>query len=222
MYSPCHCIFKHLYIPSWHWSWVMYLWLEFINQGLLPFRHASLLDPSLIHLPSPLLSFSSCHIIPCFIIIIIIITSAQYKAKVTHLCLSVKSLLVSNHLERHTDVLSMVIHFHYLSEAAFAQHSQHLVAICDVVVRNVNVRSLVVVVTVVVCALQQTLLFLGIRTHKVDLSGITALNLHLCFPVKGLAILIIFRTPHPWKFDITQLQCCPPRTGTLWWNYLKN
>ena len=67
----------------------------------------------------------------------------------------------------------MIVDFHNLPEASLAEHSEHFIAVGNVVVGHVDVRSLVVIVAVVVGTLQQGLLLLGIRADKVDLHKTT-------------------------------------------------
>lgn len=61
-----------------------------------------------------------------------------------------ESLLIADHLERNGRPVLVVEGLDNLSEAALAEHAQDFVAVGDVVVRNVDVRTLIVVVTVVV------------------------------------------------------------------------
>ena len=66
------------------------------------------------------------------------------------LSLTVKTWLIANHLERHVDVVLMVVGLHHLAKAALANDFEHLVAVGDVVVDNMNVRVLLVVVARIV------------------------------------------------------------------------
>ena len=64
--------------------------------------------------------------------------------------LSVKPLLVPDHLEGYVLVGLVVVGLHHLPEAALAYHLQDLVPVGQVVVRDVGVGALVVVVAAVV------------------------------------------------------------------------
>ena len=64
--------------------------------------------------------------------------------------LAVEALLVPHHLERHVLVVLVVVHLDHLSERALPDDLEHLVAVLQVVVRDVRVRALVVVVAAVV------------------------------------------------------------------------
>ena len=55
--------------------------------------------------------------------------------------LPVKALLVSDHLERDARAVLVVEGKHDLSEAAFAEHSHHLVAVRNVIVRHLQAIS---------------------------------------------------------------------------------
>lgn len=83
--------------------------------------------------------------------------------------LPMEALLVAHHLERHVLVQLVVVGLDHLSEAALADDPQHLVAVGDVVVRDVDVRALLVVVAAVVARADDARPLLGVGPDEVDL-----------------------------------------------------
>lgn len=94
--------------------------------------------------------------------------------------LTVEAFLVSDHLQGDVLLHLVIIGFDHLAEAALADDLEHLVSVSDVVVRHVQVRSVVVIKSIVVGATNHTLSFLGIRSHKVHMGIVEDLVVLKC------------------------------------------
>lgn len=90
--------------------------------------------------------------------------------------LPVEPFLVAHHLERDVLTLLVVVRFHHLAEATLTDHFEHLVSVCYVVMRYVDVRALLVVVVAIVREPDQPGPFLGIRAYKVHLGVVEYLT----------------------------------------------
>ena len=58
--------------------------------------------------------------------------------------------LITNHLQRHVDMVLVIVGFHYLAETAFANDFEYFVAVGHVVVNNMNIGILFVIVARIV------------------------------------------------------------------------
>lgn len=101
------------------------------------------------------------------VVLVLLAQLTQYAYLLVRL--TVEALLVAHHLERHVLVRLVIVGLDHLAERALADHAQHFVAICHVVVRHMDVRALFVVVLVVVGPADDARPFLRIRADEVDL-----------------------------------------------------
>jgi len=83
--------------------------------------------------------------------------------------LAVKSLFVSDHLERDVLVCLMIVDFEDLTERALANNFEDFVAIGDVVVWDVGVRALFIIISTVVRSADNAGSFFGVSTDEVYL-----------------------------------------------------
>ena len=74
--------------------------------------------------------------------IVFILFSQMFQYSYLFLGLSVKPLLVSHHFEGDMLMSFVVVNLQNLSKGAFANHFQNLITISNVVMRDVNVRTL--------------------------------------------------------------------------------
>ena len=74
--------------------------------------------------------------------IVFILFSQMFQDSDLFLGLSVKPLLVSHHFQGDMLMSLVVVNLQNLSKRAFANHFQNLITISNVVMRDVNVRTL--------------------------------------------------------------------------------
>lgn len=86
--------------------------------------------------------------------------------------LPVEPLLVAHHLERDVLALLVVVSLHYLSKTSLPDHLEYLVPVRYVIVRDVDVRALLVVILAVIGEPDQAGTFLGVRAYEVHLGVI--------------------------------------------------
>ena len=74
--------------------------------------------------------------------VVLVLFSQMFQYSDLFLCLSVKPLLVSHHFQGDMLMSLVVVNLQNLSKGAFANHFQNLITISNVVMRDVNVRTL--------------------------------------------------------------------------------
>jgi len=83
-----------------------------------------------------------------------------------------EAFLVAYHLQGDVLMGLVVVGLYHLAKATLTYHLQHLVPVGYMIVRYVDVRTLIVVVTAVVRPADHPLLLLGVRADEIDLGVI--------------------------------------------------
>ena len=101
--------------------------------------------------------------------IVLVLLAQVFQDSYFFLGLPVKPFLVSYHFQGNMEVTFVIVGLDHLAEAALSNDFEHFVAVGQVVVGYVGVRTLVVVVAAVVGTANDARPFLGVGPDEVDL-----------------------------------------------------
>ena len=101
--------------------------------------------------------------------IVLVLLAQVFQDSDFFLGLPVKPFLVSYHFQGNMEVTFVIVGLDHLAEAALSNDFEHFVAVGQVVVGYVGVRTLVVVVAAVVGTANDARPFLGVGPDEVDL-----------------------------------------------------